>query len=146
MTKYFQFFHWYYLRPSQKRLFSTFLCRNGHRNMTSHVTLAFTFLLFLSFLLDLYTKFRCAKTFWCILKVFKWFFNFDKNGFQGVWPTVPCHQLPSKIQRTANYPHKIWSFELQFMRNRDVLSSITTPLTVACSQCNFDEPWYTVHT
>ena len=66
--------------------------KNGHRNMTSHVTLACTILLFLSFLLELYTKFRCVKTFWCILKVFKWFFNFDKIGFQKVWPTVyGCH-------------------------------------------------------
>ena len=58
-----------------------------------------------------------------------WFWIVDSRAH-----SHPCHQLPSKIQRTANYPHKIWSFELQFMRNREVLSSITTPLIVACSQ------------
>ena len=49
LTKNFPFFHWFYLRLSQKCLFSTFLCRNGHGNMTSHVTLAYQ-LIFLSFL------------------------------------------------------------------------------------------------
>ena len=58
--------------------------------MTSHVILACIFLLLLSFMLKLCTKFKFVTIFWCILNVFKWFFNFDKYGFQGVWPTVPC--------------------------------------------------------
>ena len=56
--------------------------------MTSHVILACIFLLLLSFMLKLCTKFKFVTIFWCILNVFKWFFNFDKYGFQGVWPTV----------------------------------------------------------
>ena len=104
LTKFFQFFHLYYLRLSQKCLFSTFWCRNGHGNMTSHVTLAYTILLFLSFVLKLDTKFRCDITFWCILKVFKWFFNFDKNGFQGVWPTV----YGSGLVKNCSNTHRSW--------------------------------------
>ena len=91
LTKNFKFFHWYYLRSSQKCLFFTFWCRNGNSNMTSHVTLACTILLFLSFLLELYTKFKCVKTFGCILKVFCDFSILTKMVSKRSGPLCPVH-------------------------------------------------------
>ena len=99
LTKIFQFFQWYYLRLSQKGLFSTFWFKNDHSNKTSHVILACIFLLLLSFMLKLCTKFKFVITFWCNLNVFELFFNFDKYGFQGVGPTVEKFPLSAKHAR-----------------------------------------------
>ena len=72
-------------------------------------------LLFLSFVLKLCTKFRCVITFWCILKVLKLFFNFDKNGFQGVWPTVKWYLLQLYFARKKVKKHyRKWVHFLSF--------------------------------
>ena len=46
---------------------------------------------------------------WCILKVFKWFINFDKNSFKGVWPTVWCTFKSSRLSSgVPTFCNKEW--------------------------------------